>query len=49
MLAVKAYQATRTDHVQELVEKPDPVEPPVVYADPEYPSVSPEIGPREGV
>lgn len=47
VLAVQAYQATGTDHVQELTELPDPVEPPVVYADPEHPSVSPEFGPRE--
>ncbi len=49
VLAVRAYQATGTDHVQELVERPDPMEPPEVFADPEHPSVSPEIGPaREG-
>lgn len=47
VLAVQAYQATGTDHVQELTERPDPMEPPVVYADPEHPSVSPEIGPEE--
>lgn len=47
VLAVRAYQVTRTDHVQELAERPDPVAPPVVYADPEQPSVSPEIGPEE--
>jgi multicomponent Na+:H+ antiporter subunit C len=46
VLAVQAYQATGTDHVQELVERADPLEPPVVYADPEHPSVSPEIGPE---
>ncbi len=45
VLSVRAYQVTRTDHVQELAEQPDPVEPPVVYADPERPSVSPEVGP----
>lgn len=41
VLAVRAYQATGTDHVQELLEKPDPPAP-QVYADPERPSVSPE-------
>lgn len=45
VLAVQVYQATGTDHVQELAERPDPLEPPVVYADPEHPSVSPEFGP----
>jgi multicomponent Na+:H+ antiporter subunit C len=44
VLATRAYQVTGTDHVQELVERPDPVQPPVVYADPEQPSVSPETG-----
>ncbi|HEX7004272.1 MAG TPA: sodium:proton antiporter [Trueperaceae bacterium] len=44
VLATRAYQMTGTDHVQELVERPDPLEPPVVYADPEQPSVSPERG-----
>lgn len=44
VLATRAYQATGTDHVQELVERPDPVRPPVIYADPEQPSVSPERG-----
>lgn len=47
VLAVQAYQATGTDHVHELTERPDPVEPPLVYADPEHPSVSPEFGPQE--
>lgn len=45
VLAVRAYQVTGTDHVQELSEVADPVVPPAVYADPEHPSVSPEIGP----
>lgn len=44
VLAMRAYQVTGTDHVQELIERPDPVRPPVVYADPEQPSVSPEVG-----
>lgn len=44
VLATRAYQVTGTDHVQELVERPDPLQPPVVYADPEQPSVSPERG-----
>lgn len=45
VLGVRAYQVTGTDHVQELTEKADPVEPPRVYADPQRPSVSPEVGP----
>lgn len=44
VLALRAYQATGTDHVQELTSEPDPVAPPVVYADPEHPSVAPERG-----
>jgi multicomponent Na+:H+ antiporter subunit C len=44
VLALRAYQVTGTDHVQELADRPDPVRSPIVYADPEYPSVSPEIG-----
>ena len=48
VLSVRAFQATGTDHVQELLEKPDPVTPQSVYADPEHPSVSPETrGPPE--
>lgn len=42
VLSVRAFQATGTDHVQELLEKPDPVDRQRVYADPERPSVSPE-------
>lgn len=42
VLAVRAYGATGTDHVQELLERPDPAPPQRVYADPEHPSVSPE-------
>lgn len=42
VLAMRAFQATGTDHIQELLEKPDPVAPQRVYADPEHPSVSPE-------
>ncbi len=42
VLAVRAYGATGTDHVQELLEQPDPAPPQRVYADPEHPSVSPE-------
>lgn len=44
VLATRAYQVTGTDHVQELTERPDPARPPVVYADPQHPSVSPERG-----
>jgi len=44
VVAIKAFQATQTDHVQELAERPDPVLPPVEYADPEQPSISPEAG-----
>lgn len=46
VLSLRAYQATGTDHVQELTEKPDPVEVMANYADPERPSVSPEFGPE---
>lgn len=42
VLAVRAFQATGTDHVQELLEVPDPVRPQRIYADPESPSTSPE-------
>jgi multicomponent Na+:H+ antiporter subunit C len=44
VLSLKAYQVTRTDHVQELTERPDPPLTPIGYADPEQPSVSPEEG-----
>lgn len=47
VLAMKAYRATGTDHVQELLEPHDPPEPQLPYADPEAPSVSPEMGPQE--
>ena len=46
VLSVRAFQVIGTDHVQELSEQRDPLSPPVVYADPEHPSVSPEIAPR---
>lgn len=58
VLAMRAYQATGTDHVQDLAETPDPPYPPELEADPEHPAVSPEVGPgaenpedagREGV
>ena len=42
VLSVRAYQATNTDHVQELIDKPDPVRPQHIYADPQQPSISPE-------
>ena len=42
VLSVRAYQAIHTDHVQELIDEPDPVRPQHVYADPEQPSISPE-------
>ncbi len=45
VLSLRAYQATGTDHVQELTEKPDPIDTMMNYADPERPSVSPEYGP----
>lgn len=48
VLAMKAYRATGTDHVQELVEPRSPASPERRYADPEAPSVSPEVGPDEG-
>lgn len=47
VLSLRAYQVTGTDHVQELTEKPDPVELVVSYADPETPSLSPEFAPKE--
>ncbi len=46
VLSLRAYQVTGTDHVQELTEKPDPVDTISSYADPERPSVSPEYGPE---
>ncbi len=42
VLAVRAYSATGTDHVQELLERPDPTPIEAPYADPERPSTSPE-------
>lgn len=45
VLTVRAYQVAGTDHVQELADRPDPVDPPRVYADPQRPSVSPEAAP----
>lgn len=47
VLAVRAYQATGTDHVQELLDLPEPPPPERVHADPEHPSVSPERGPKD--
>ena len=49
VLSLRAYQVTGTDHVQELTENPDPVEVFGSYADPESPSVSPEVGPKESM
>jgi multicomponent Na+:H+ antiporter subunit C len=46
VLAMRAYQATGTDHVQDLAETPDPPGPPELEADPERPAVSPEVGPE---
>lgn len=48
VLSMRAYQATGTDHVQELVEQPDPPERAERSADSERPSVSPEVGPDRG-
>jgi multicomponent Na+:H+ antiporter subunit C len=48
VLSLRAYQVTGTDHVQELSDAPDPVLPRDGRADPEHPSVSPEVGPNEG-
>ena len=45
VLSMRAYQATGTDHVQDLVEQPDPPERAERAADSERPSVSPEVGP----
>ena len=44
VLSIRAYQVTGTDQVQELTEKPDPPEQIESFADPENPSMSPEIG-----
>ena len=44
VVALKAFQATHTDHIQEMSDRPDPVLPPQEYADPEQPSISPEAG-----
>ncbi|MDQ3458633.1 MAG: Na+/H+ antiporter subunit C [Deinococcota bacterium] len=46
VLAMRAYQAAGTDHVQDLAETPDPTGPPALLADPEHPSTSPERGPE---
>lgn len=48
VLSMRAYQVTGTDHVQELVEQPDPPERAERAADSERPSVSPEVGPDSG-
>lgn len=48
VLSLRAYQVTGTDHVQELSEAPDPVLPRYGRADPEHPSVSPEVGDADG-
>lgn len=47
VLSLRAYQVTGTDHVQELSDAPDPVLPRDGRADPEHPSVSPEVGPDD--
>lgn len=47
VLSIRAYQATGTDEVQELTEKPDPPARVDRYADPEHPSVSPEQGDQQ--
>lgn len=46
VLSMKAYRATGTDHVQELLEPRERPEPSQPRADPERPSVSPEVGPE---
>ena len=48
VLAMRAYQESGTDHVQELLEQFAPLDPQESYADPEQPSVSPEYGEVEG-
>ena len=47
VLAMQAYRAIGTDHIQDLLDQPDPMRVQSGYADPEHPSVSPERGPRE--
>ena len=47
VLAMRAYQETGTDHIQELLDRPDVRTEERGYADPEHPSVSPERG-RKG-
>jgi multicomponent Na+:H+ antiporter subunit C len=47
VLSLRAYQVTGTDHVQDLIEKADPIEVLSNYADPEHPSISPEYGPED--
>lgn len=42
VLSIRAYQATGTDEVQSLIERDNP-ETITSYADPEHPSVSPEV------
>ena len=44
VLAMRAYQETGTDHIQELLDRPDVRTEERGYADPEHPSVSPERG-----
>ena len=44
VLAMRAYQETGTDHIQELLDRPDERTEERGYADPEHPSVSPERG-----
>jgi multicomponent Na+:H+ antiporter subunit C len=48
VLAMRAYQESGTDHVQDLLEQFDPLLRQEIYADPEQPSVSPERGEVEG-
>jgi multicomponent Na+:H+ antiporter subunit C len=47
VLSMKAYRATGTDHLQELLEPAEQPEPSRPRADPEQPSVSPEVGPDD--
>lgn len=47
VLSFRAFQETGTDDVLELVEPTEPYSPPGDFADPEHPSVSPEVGPRD--
>ncbi|MEM7737939.1 MAG: NADH-quinone oxidoreductase subunit K [Deinococcota bacterium] len=43
VLGVQAYQATGSDQLQDILQAPDPVDSHAATADPERPSISPEM------